>query len=925
NVDIDIAAQDVRDRMARLQQSLPENAKTPVVEKLDVMGRSVLDIAVAGDVTPQDLAIYVQDYIKPRLESIEGVGNVSVTGLRDREIRIWLDADRMASYEISPQQVVGAIKMNHVDIPGGRIETGDKEYLLVTSGELKSVKEFEDIVVEDKEGALIKLRDIATVEDGLADLRSTARLNGKPAVALGLMKLPGANTIKVADQAYNVVDQLRASLPPGLEITIPRDDSVFVRDSYNQVKDHIFGGALLAIIVVLLFLGSFRTTIIAAVTIPTSIITTFIFMRVLNFTLNNITMLAFSLMVGMLVDDAIVVLENIFRHNEMGKSQFKAASEGAREIALAVLATTLSILAVFIPVAFMSGIIGRFMYQYGITVVVGTSMSYLVAISLEPMLASRFMGSGRDNFFLFGLFNKWFSKLENAYRGLIGSALRHKWLTVSIAFVAMIAALGLFAVMPKEFQSKMDTSESSIAIEMPVGTSLQALLDFTKGIEDITMTVPEVKNIFTTLGGGYLGEQNQGQIAISLVDKRERKRTVWQIEDELRQKLTGIPGAKLIIGAAQGFGSNYDIQYELTGPDFEQLKAVSKQFKEAMSKEQAFREVDTSYNEGKPEVKINLNRDRVADLGLDAATIGSTLRLLVSGEDAVTTFKESGRQYDVKVRLEKNYRDRPEELAGLIVNPPDKDAVPVVVSGFATIDVTSAASEISHSRKMRSIYIYANINEGHALGEASQILDGMAKTMIPPGMQGRSVGMAQIMEESFSSIGFTLVLGIVLIYLILAAQFNHFVHPLTIMTSLPVAFVGAFLALFLAHMTVNMLSLIGVIMLMGLVTKNAILVVEFTNQLRAKGMGREEALLVAGPVRLRPVLMTTMSTIMGMLPVALMIGGGAGVEFRAPMAVAVIGGLITSTMLTLVVVPVVYSLFDIGTERVIGWFTRKKD
>ena len=914
NVDVDVAAQDVRDRMARLQQSLPENVKTPVVEKLDVMSTSVLDIAVSGQSTPQDLAAYVEDFIKPRIESIPGVGSVSVTGLREREVRIWLDADKMASYEISPQEVVGAIQLNHIDIPGGRVETGEREYAVVTSGQLQSVGEFEDIVVATKEGTPVRLGDVAVVEDGLADLRSTARLNGVPAVGVGVIKQPGANVVEVADRVHKVIDELEGEIPPGISMTVTKDRSVFTRESFNQVKDHVFGGAALAIIVVLLFLGSFRTTLIAAITIPTSIITTFIFMKWLNFSLNNITMLAFSLMVGMLIDDAIVVLENVFRHAEMGKGSVKAAKEGAREIALAVLATTATIIAVFVPVAFMSGIIGRFMYQYGITVVVGTSASYVVAITLAPMLASQFLKGSRDNFIVFTWFNRWFKRLENAYKRLIGAALRAKWLTVAIAMAAVIVALVLFFMTPKEFQGNVDMNETNVSIEMPVGTSLQSLIEYTKQIEDIVRQVPDVQSTYSTLGGGRLAEQNTGNVYVSLVDKRERSRNNLAVDADIRQRLNGIPGAKLLVGGTGHFGSNYSFSLQLTGNDMTQLKAAAKQFADAISQNPVFAEIDTSYKEGKPEIDIRLDRDRVADLGLNAMTIGATLRLLVSGEDTITTFSESGRQYDVKARLEENFRNRPEDISSLIVYSGAKEPLPVEVSSFASVDVTSGPSEIGHANKLRSIYVYANIAPGRTMGEASQAIGEMLKTMLPSGIQGEIVGEAEIMAESFRSLGFALVLGIVLIYLILAAQFNHFIHPLTIMTSLPVSFVGAFALLYFTHMTVNIFSLIGVIMLMGLVTKNAILVVEFTNQLRDRGMERDEALMVAGPTRLRPVLMTTVSTIVGMLPVALMIGGGAGVEMRAPMAVAVIGGLITSTLLTLVVVPVVYALFDNATN-----------
>ena len=924
-VDVDIAAQDVRDRMSRLQMSLPDNAESPIVEKFDFSSTPIIDIAVGGDVRPQDLADYVKDNLKPRIESIDGVGRVNITGLREREIKVWLDQDKMSSYGISVQQIIGVIQAGNVEIPGGRVETGTREYLVITAGDLNTVEQFSDLVVKQVNGQFIKLSDVATIKDELQDERSITRLNGESAIGLGVVNKPGTNDIAVSDAVHAVIDEIKTDIPPSIQISIPSDNSLFVRDSYEQVQEHLFLGGTLAIIIVLLFLGSFRTTLIAAIAIPTSIITTYIFMNFLGFSLNNVTMMAFTLMVGMLIDDAIVVLENIFRHLEMGKNPMSAAKEGAKEIALPVLATTLSIVAVFVPVAFMSGIIGRFMYQYGITVAVGTMVSYFVAITVSPMLASLYMKthSGIDNFIIFTVFNAGFKKFENGYRGLIGAALRHKGLTILIAFIALIASLYLFWLTPKEFFTPSDDSQVNITIEMPLGTPIHGLSEFTKQIEDIASQIPEVRIIYTTLGGGTFGEQNQGNVFLALSDKAERERTKWEVEDELRAKFAVIPGAKIVLGSPQHFGSSYAYTFNLTGNDMAQLQQVTNQFVDAMRQDPIFREVDTSLREGSPEVRINIDRVKASDLGIDIATIGSTLRMLVSGEDTISTFKQGGNQYDLKIRLSEQFRNRPEDLLSLVVYNRDGDSVEV--SSFADIQISSGTAQIEHLNKMRSIAINTNLNPGYTTGDASTKVEQMFATMLPIGIQGKIGGEAQIMAESFQSMGFSLILGIILIYVVLATQFNHFVHPLTIMISLPLSFVGAFAFLFFTGMALSMFAMIGIIMLMGLVTKNAILVVEFANQLRERGLERDEAMMTAGPIRLRPVLMTTFSTIFGMLPAALMLGGGSGVETRAPMAVAVIGGLTASTLLTLVVVPVVYSLFDQATEWVLKKFRIKKE
>jgi HAE1 family hydrophobic/amphiphilic exporter-1 len=884
------------------------------------MSEPIIQIAVTGDVNSQDLALYVDETVKPRLESIEGVGTVNVYGTRDREVRIWLDPEKMSARGITVQQLVGGIQQGSTKIPGGRIETGDRELSLITDGEVASVSEFADIVIAEVNGVMVKLGDVATVEDGYADLRSQARLNGGPAIGLSLIKASGGNTIAIADRTYAVIDELKRIKPPGIDLEIVSDNSLYTRDSFKQVYDQVVGGGLLAILVVLLFLGNIRTTIIAAISIPSSIIATMIFIRAFGFTLNNVTMMAFSLMVGMLIDDTIIVIENIYRNLEKGKTPLEAARDGAKEIGFAVIATSLVLVAVFIPLAFMKGLIGRFMFQYGITISFGVLISMVLALFLTPMLARYLMSSkSSEPMKILAWFDHGYRYLEAGYKWLIGKALHYKGLTLLFALIATIVSVTMFGLTKKEFFPDSDRSATSVSITLPVGSSLESLIQVTGNIENIVMSIPEVELIFTTLGGGTQGNQNEGSIYVDLVDKLKRERTQWEIEDEIRTLIGTIPGVEITIGGSMGFGSNYDYSFILRGSDTELLKQTARAVEARFNQSPLFRETNTTLAEGKPEVRVMVNRESAADLGLNAAMIGSTLRFLVSGEDQIATYSESGRSYDVKIRLEEPYRDRPEDLQNLVLFTSAKDAMPVPVGAVADIEVTSGEAQISHSNKLRSVNIQANLNDGIALGEAMNFTETEIASMLPSGIEMATAGEADMMKESFTSMAFALVLAIALIYMILASQFNHFVHPTTIMMSVPLSFVGAFGLLFLAHMTFNMFSFMGLIMLMGLVTKNAILVVEFTNQLRARGMGVTEALQTAGPIRLRPVLMTTLTTIVGMIPVALMIGGGAGVETRAPMAVAIIGGLSTSTLLTLIVVPVVYALFDTFEK----WLYRK--
>ena len=558
----------------------------------------------------------------------------------------------------------------------------------------------------------------------------------------------------------------------------------------------------------------------------------------------------------------------------------------------------------------MNGMIGRFIYQYGITVTVAVAASYFVAITIAPMLASQFMTGEKSSFILFKWFDAGFAKLETGYRTLIASALRHKGITIIVAFAAFVGALLLFKAIPSEFQPAYDDSQFMVNIEMPQGTSLARLTDLTSNIEGTLATLPEVQNTFTTLGGDAANDQNIGSVFVQLFPKNQRKRSKKVVEADLRQRFVSIPGAKIVLGNARDVGggafSNFDLSLELTGNDLDQLGATADKFVAMLKKTPGFRDVDTSYEAGICRGSCQY-RSRSCRRSRRRCP-GARHNLESSGQrrTAVTTYKEGGDEYDVIARLDANYRDRPKDILSLTVpGAHDKD---YELASFVKLVRDKAPSQIQQSKGQRRITINANLTI--PLGTGVNIAKAELATILPPGMGSRFTGVADIMRESFQSMGFAIMLGIVLVYLILAAQYEHFVHPLSIMISVPLAFVGAFGLLYLTHMTVSMFSMIGIIMLIGLVTKNAILVIDFTNQMRAKGISRKEALLHAGPIRLRPVLMTTFATIGGMLPVALMLGGGAGVEMKAPMAVAVIGGLITSTFLTLVVVPVVYAIFD---------------
>jgi len=913
--EINQVVQDVRDKVSGSLQFLPEDIESPLVEKFDIGSFPIMSYVVSADMPPADLAKFIEDNIKTPLQGVGGVGRITVLGARDREIKVWLDLDRMKSLGIGVDEVAYALKSKNVDIPGGRIETGRQEYTVKTKGELNSVEQFRNIVIRYANGRPVTLNDVARVEDGIEDRRTIARLNGKPAVGLTITQQSGANTVEVADGCEEEVAKIRELLPEGIEIVKTVDMSTFIRDAISDLLQQIFLGGFIATLIVFVFLRNIRTTIIAAVAIPTSIIGTFTFMNMMGFTLNMVSLMALALSVGMLIDDAIVVIENVYRHIEMGKSTYNAVLDATREVGLAVLSTSMAIMAVFIPIAFMQGIIGKFFLQFGLTVVFAAAISLFTAFTLVPMLSSKFVVRTKNPGRIFNAFERFFTRIEKSYGGMLAWALRHKALVIVLAFGAFIGAMMLSPLIGAEFRPAFDNAKIGINIEVEEGSSIEITEEYIERVEEIVRTYPEVVNIFSTVGGGSLEEVNTASIFLGLTDRNERERDQFELIAEIRKDLQGIPGLKVVVAEYESGpgGEGQAIQYILTGNDIVQLQRISEGITLEMSKIPGLVDIDTDFVSGKPEVRVHIDRDKAEDLGIDVMNIASTINQMVSGEHAVTKFKESGEQYDVKIRLLSEYRDTPNDILRLMVRAGDGSLVDL--ASLAKVETATGPSRINHYSKQREITVLANM-DGIPLGTGIQKVDEIAAGRMEPGVTAVWGGMADIMTESFGYLFFALFLGIILIYMILAAQFEHFIHPFVIMFSLPLAMIGAFPMLLAKGDTINIMSFIGIITLMGLVTKNAILLIDFTNQERGRGTPTEEALLIAGPIRLRPILMTALSTMGGLIPAFLAMGSGG--EFRSPMASAVIGGLITSTFLTLLVVPVIYSLFD----KWLGWFFR---
>ena len=934
--DIDLAAQDIREKIALIRSKLPTDIDEPVIEKVDPDATPVLWMGLSGERSVRELSTYADEVLKEQLQKIPEVGAVRMAGLRLRQVRIWLDANKLRAYQITAQDVLKALQRENVELPGGRIESTTKEYSIKVKGEFQNMQDFNELIVAYYNNAPVRIRNIGRAEDGMDEKRSIVRFNGVTAVGLGIQKQSGTNTVEVVDRVKKELVKIKKNLPPGIRLDVTFDQSDFIRRSIGEVQHHLVYGGFFATLAVLLFLKSIRVTLISALAIPTSIIATFAIMHAFNFTFNNMSMLGLSLCIGILIDDAIIVIENIHRHMEGGMQPREAASFATAEIGLAVMATTFAIVAIFLPVAFMKGIIGRFFLQFALTVVFAVLVSLFVSFTLTPMLASRYLktanriqdsesGKKGKNKFISAVSDRledWYKKTEELYRKLLNIALQRRWTVIILAAGIFIFSLLITKFIGKEFVPPEDQSRFIVRLEAPVDFSVDELDRMFKHADNYMKSIPEVKTVFYVQGTGRVTEVNKARIITGLVPKSERKRTQQQIMADVRKKLKNmIPGLKAtsedisLIGG--GLMRNVPIQYSIRGTDLNNLYTYTRDISSQFSKIPGIVDIDTSLETGKPEIRVFIDRDKSADLNVDIASVAEAVNFLIGGEVDVTKFKDlaKGRRYDVRVRLNPENRMNPDDIGRLYVRA--KDGRLVEISNIVRIQEAGGPSVINRVDRQRAITLFANL-EKKPLGEAKAELDSIAAKVLPPDYSGMYKGMADTMGESFQYLVFALVLGIIMAYMILASQFESFIHPFTILLSMPLSFIGAFGALLITGQTLNIFSFIGLILLMGLVKKNAILLVDYTNTLRQRGMGRKEALLEAGPVRLRPILMTTFAMVFGMTPIA--IGLGEGSETRAPMAIATIGGLLSSLFLTLVVEPVVYDFLDELQSK----FTKKR-
>ena len=912
--DADQAVQDVRDKISGALRNLPPDIEPPVVQKFDIGSIPVLSIVLSGDRTVRQLTQLAEDVVKQKLQSVAGVGGIDVVGGRSREIQVWLDPRKLESRHLTAFEVMQALKAQNIEIPGGRLNLGRTEFVLKTRGEVHSAEALSRIIITAAGGSPVRIRDVARVEDGQEEPRSYSALDGKSAVTLLVRKQSGGNTVAVARKLRKEIERLQKQLPQGVGLQVPVDNSTFIKHAIEDVQFDLALGALLAVLIILFFLHDYRATIISALAIPTSVVATFAFIKVMGFTFNVLTMLGLTLSIGILVDDAIVVIEAIHRQVQLGHKPMKAASIACSEIGLAVMATTASIMAVFVPVAFMKGMIGRLFLQFGLTIAFAVGVSLFVAFSLTPALSARWLKTHDRKGPLTRAIDRLLGAVDRAYRRLLGAALRHRAVSVGVAVITLFASFGLLKVIPLEFMPDEDKSDMMVNIELPTGTDLETTTAFVSRITEKLRAQPGVALTLSTIGAGAAQEVNKAQIQVNLVPTRKRRFTQRQMMAYTRKLLAGFTEAIISVekidqaAGSAGFRQQA-IQFNIRGENYAEMQKAALALVAELRKMGGYVDLDTTYRGGKPEVRVDIDRDRAADLGVPIQAIAATLRAFVAG-DKVNELTTDGGRFDVRVRLPEAARRDIKNVISLRVRSASGQLVPL--SAIIKVGTGLGPSTIERQSRRRQVTVLANL-ENKAMGTAIEEVDALVAKVVPAKLDTEWGGMGEMMMESFQNMVMALLLAVILIYLILAAQFESFVHPFTIMLSLPLSFVGALGALALFQNPIGIFAMIGVIMLMGIVTKNAILLVDYTNLLRSRGMGVHEALKEAGPVRLRPILMTTMATIGGMFPVALALGEGG--KMRAPMAVTVIGGLITSTVLTLVIVPVAYSLLDGLTSR----------
>jgi multidrug efflux pump len=914
--DVDVALQEIQSKIAQAQQRLPDGMDPPVVTKSNPEDQPIMWLALSGDVPVKDLMVYSQDVLKAKFQTVPGVGDIFLGGLIPRNLRVWVDAAKLN--ELTVEDVLAAIAREHAEVPAGQIETDTKEFNVRTLGEISDPEKFGELLITQRGGAAIHvpipLKAVARVEDGLADMRRISRVAGRRAVGLGIRKQRGANAVEIASRVEAKVKELQPTLPKGMYLGVRFNSTKFIKQSVAELTHHLVLAALLTSAVCWLFLGSWSSTLNVLLAIPTSVLGTFIVTYFLGFTLNSFTLLALTLSIGIVVDDAIMVLENIVRYAEKGKDRVTASVIGAREISFAAMAATVAVLAIFLPVVFMKGIIGKFFFQFGVTISAAVSLSLLEALTIAPMRTSQFLETAGHGNRVVQAVDRLFARLTEAYRRGLVWTLDRRWTVVGLG--ALFFALSMLSAkfVKKEFTPAQDQGMFLVRLQTPVGSSMEFTDGKFKLAEKHFMDDPAVAGYYSAVGGFGGGEVNAGMIFVTLKDLKDRPKNAkgrptgqGEIMARARKSLNSIPDLRaFIIDMSQsGFSASrgFPVEFSVRGPDWDRLTESAQALKDRLEKEGHLIDVDTDYKTGMPEVSVYPDRAKAYARGVSMQSIGRTINAMIGGVRA-GLFTDRGRRYDVRVRAEAGDRLSPEHIKSLYVRNVRGEMIRL--SEVVRIEEKPSLLAITRKDRERAIGVFGNVGPGKSQAEALAAVERLAKEVLPDGYYAKFSGSSQTFRESFQSLLFALFLGIVVAYMVLGAQFNSFVHPFTVLLALPFSVSGAFLALLAGGRSLNINSMIGLLLLMGLVKKNSILLGDFANARREAGLEPRAALLDACPTRLRPILMTSIATVAAAVPSAL--ARGAGSETVVPMALAIIGGVTVSTFLTLFVVPAAYSL-----------------
>lgn len=909
--DIDFAVQEVQSRISQNIRRLPKDLEPPNVSKTNPEDQPIMWLGFSGNLTQRELMIYARDKILNLIQMIEGVGDVQLGGFITPNIRVWLDPEKLIRYELSVDDVIGAIGREHVELPAGSFTGGSKEYNLRIKGEAASPEELSRVSISRRGGGInyspVKLSDLGRVEAGLEDNRVPSRVMGTSAVGIGIRKMRGTNAVDVADRVIKRMEEINKELPSGLKLGVNFNSTKFIKNSIRDLQHELLVSVLLTSIVCFLFLGSFSSTFNVILAIPTSLIGTLTVLYFAGFTLNTFTLLGITLAVGIVVDDAIMVLENIVRHRELGLNKEKASLVGTEQIQFAALAATLAIVAIFLPVAFMKGVIGKFFLEFGVTISVAVMISLLEALTLTPMRSSQFLyvpGENGKRPWLDGFLEF----LVKHYKTTLKLALNWKWSVIVFSVLFFVSSLFLLKGIKKEFVPAQDQSFFLVRLSTPTGSSL----DFTDQVfakaEGVVKGIPEVIRYFVSVGGFGGNSLNTGIMFITLKDLKDRTRSQFEVMDEVRAKLNAIPDLKAVAQdlSARGFGGgrSFPIEFSVTGPDWEKLVTISQEIQNKLSEDGRFKDVDSNYEEGTPELQIIPNRQKALELGVSVEDIGRVIRQLVGGAN-ITRFTENGRRIDVRVRLIGDYRKTSKDILKLFVRNNRGELIPL--KNLVSLQEKTTLVSITRKQRERSITITSNIADKASQADMMTFVESLG-AKLPSGYSVVRGGNSEAMKESFSGLIFALWMGVLVAYMILASQFNSFIHPFTVLLALPFSLSGAWIALKVMDQGINIYSMIGFILLMGIVKKNSIMLVDFTNQMREQGKSVAAALIEACPLRLRPILMTSITVITAALPSVF--GIGEGTETRLPMSLAVIGGVMVSTLFTLYVVPCAYLVFS---------------